>query len=315
MGRKRKGDQVDGWVLFDKPLGMTSTRAVAVVRRLFNAQKAGHAGTLDPLATGMLPIALGEATKTVPFIVDATKDYEFTVCWGEERDTDDREGQAVETSTMRPEMQDIIDCLQSYQGEITQTPPAYSAIKIDGKRAYDLARSGEKVAPKPRQVQIHSLDLVDQPDADHARFRVTCGKGTYIRALARDMGRDLGCFGHVAELRRTRVGPMDEARMILLDKLETFSHKGDGQQMLATLICPVETALDDIPALAVSGADTVCLRQGQSILVRGGDAPVVTGLAYAVCKGDLVALGEVRRGELHPTRVFNIAGPSPQNGT
>ncbi len=312
MGRKRKGDPVDGWVLLDKPLGLTSTRAVAIVRRVFNAAKAGHAGTLDPLATGMLPIALGEATKTVPFIVDASKDYEFAVRWGEQRDTDDREGDVIERSDSRPDERAIGDCLGNYLGEIMQTPPAYSAIKIDGARAYDLARGGEKVEPKPRQALIFSFELVGQPDRDHADFRATCGKGTYIRALARDMGRDLGCFGHIARLRRTRVGPMLAANMISLEKLEEFSHKGAGQPELAKFICPVETALADIPALAVSGADAVCLKRGQSILVRGGEIPVATGLAYAVCKGNLVAIGEVKRGELHPKRVFNIAGPGPR---
>ncbi len=313
MGRKRKGDPVDGWVLLDKPLGMTSTRAVAIVRRIFNAAKAGHAGTLDPLATGMLPIALGEATKTVPFIVDASKDYEFTVRWGEQRNTDDREGDVVGTSDNRPDNQAILACLDNYRGEIMQTPPTYSAVKIDGVRAYDLARDGAAVEPKPRQAQIYSFDLVGEPDADHAEFRATCGKGTYIRALARDMGRDLGCLGHIARLRRTRVGPMFEDNIISLDKLEEFSHKGAGQPELAKFICPVETALDDIPALAVSGADAVCLKRGQSILVRGGEIPVATGLAYAVCKGTLVAIGEVKRGELHPKRVFNIAGLIPRS--
>ncbi len=311
MGRKRKGDPIDGWVLLDKPLGMTSTRAVAIVRRIFNAAKAGHAGTLDPLATGMLPIALGEATKTVPFIVDASKDYEFSVRWGEQRDTDDREGAVVDTSDSRSDGPAIRDCLANYLGEIMQTPPVYSAIKIEGARAYDLARDGVKVEPKPRQAHIFSFELVGQPDTDHADFRATCGKGTYIRALARDMGRDLGCFGHISRLRRTRVGPMLEASMISLEKLEEFSHKGAGQRELAKFICPVETALDDIPALAVSGADAVCLKRGQSILVRGGEIPVATGLAYAVCKGTLVAIGEVKRGELLPKRVFNISGLKP----
>jgi tRNA pseudouridine55 synthase len=314
MGRKRKGDPVDGWVLLDKPLGLTSTRAVAIVRRIFNAAKAGHAGTLDPLATGMLPIALGEATKTVPFIVDASKDYEFTVCWGAQRDTDDREGDVVETSDTRPDERAILDCLDAYRGDIMQTPPAYSAIKIDGARAYDLARDGVKVEPKPREAHIFSFELVGQPDPDHADFRATCGKGTYIRALARDMGRDLGCFGHISMLRRNRVGPMLEANMISLEKLEKFSHKDAGQQELANFICPVETALDDIPALAISRADAACLKRGQSILVRGGEIPVATGLAYAVCKGSLVAIGEVKRGELHPKRVFNIAGLRPASG-
>lgn len=312
MARKRKGDPVDGWVLLDKPLGMTSTRAVSLVRRAFNARKAGHAGTLDPLATGMLPVALGEATKTVPFIVDATKEYEFTIRFGEETTTDDREGEVVERSDLRPNDNEITSALVEFVGNIVQVPPAFSAVKIDGERAYDLARDGVKVEPKPRNIHVQTLDLVARPDADHADIAVTCGKGTYIRAIARDLGRKLNCFGHVSRLRRTRVGPMTKDRMISLEKLDDLGHKGAGQHELTTFLCPVETALDDIPALAISGQDAASLKRGQSVLVRGGDAPVVNGIVYATSKGNLVALGEVRKGELHPTRVFNITGPGPE---
>jgi tRNA pseudouridine55 synthase len=210
-GRKEKRKQqprrdkrdVHGWVVLDKPIGMTSTHAVAVIRRLFTAKRAGHAGTLDPLATGCLPIALGEATKTVPFIMDSTKTYRFTVRWGEERDTDDSEGRVVETSDARPAREQIEAILPRFHGVILQTPPRFSAIKIDGERAYDIARDGEVVELEPREVEIDRLDLVDTPDPDHAVFETDCGKGTYVRALARDFGRLLGCRGHVSALRRT----------------------------------------------------------------------------------------------------------------
>ena len=308
MARRKRGQYIDGWILLDKPLGLTSTQAVAKVRWIFDARKAGHAGTLDPLASGMLPIALGEATKTIPFIVDGAKTYQFTVKWGEERNTDDTEGEVVATSGKCPSDEEIDRVMASYRGVIDQVPPDYSAIKVDGERAYDLARSGETVELKSRQVTIDRFERLEGADSGETRFEVDCGKGTYIRALARDMGRDMGCFGHIVALRRTRVGPYGESQMISLDKLEELRHKDAGQHELTENLRPVETALDDIPALAISQTDEASLRNGQAILVRGRDAPVISGTAYAVSRGTLVALGEVRSGQLHPKRVFHIAG-------
>src|SRR6478609_10380272 len=217
--RPKKRD-VHGWVVLDKPVGMTSTHAVSVVKRAFSAKKAGHAGTLDPLASGLLPIALGEATKTVPFVMDGRKIYQFTVRWGEERDTDDAEGRVDATSAARPSADDIRSLLPSFSGTIAQVPPRFSAIKIDGERAYDLARDGEVVELEARPVEIHRLSLVDIPDPDHALLSAECGKGTYVRALARDMGRVLGCFGHVSALRRTGVGSFREQDGVSLARLE-----------------------------------------------------------------------------------------------
>ncbi|HEV7879989.1 tRNA pseudouridine(55) synthase TruB, partial [Bradyrhizobium sp.] len=219
--RRDKRD-VHGWVVLDKPVGMTSTHAVAIIKRLFSAKRAGHAGTLDPLATGGLPIALGEATKTVPFVMDGRKRYRFTVAWGEERDTDDTEGRVTRISELRPSAEAIRALLPQFTGLIEQTPPQYSAIKIAGERAYDLARDGEVVALQPRPVEIHQLTLVDQPDSSHSVFEAECGKGTYVRALARDIGRILGCFGHICALRRTLVGPFGEDDMIPLEQLEAL---------------------------------------------------------------------------------------------
>src|SRR5437879_4014940 len=207
---KREKRDVHGWIVLDKPIGMTSTHAVAVIKRLFKARRAGHAGTLDPLASGLLPLALGEATKTVPFVMDGRKRYRFTVRWGEERDTDDAEGRVIGTSGARPTIETINACLPAFTGTIAQVPPKYSAIKIEGERAYDLARSGEDVVLEARPVDIHGLTLVDVPDADTAVFEAECGKGTYVRALARDMGRQMGCLGHVPALRRAVGGPFIE---------------------------------------------------------------------------------------------------------
>ena len=306
---KRDKRDVHGWVVLDKPVGMTSTHAVARVKRLFSARRAGHAGTLDPLASGCLPIALGEATKTVPFVMDGRKTYRFTVRWGEERDTDDAEGRVTEASDARPAAEAVRALLPRYTGTIEQVPPRYSAIKIEGERAYDLARDGEAVELSARPVDIHALRLVETPDADHAMFDAECGKGTYVRALARDMGRDLGCFGHVAALRRLRVGPFTEDCMISLERLEALCHRaGLGEVSLADALLPVETALDDIPALAVSRADAARLQRGQAVLMRGRDAPVVTGMVHVTVAGQLLALAETSRGEIIPKRVFNLAG-------
>ncbi|MGL4396593.1 MAG: tRNA pseudouridine(55) synthase TruB [Hyphomicrobium sp.] len=307
MARRKKGNPVHGWLVLDKPLNMTSTQAVGAVRRAFNAQKAGHAGTLDPLATGILPIALGEATKTVPYAVDGEKAYRFTVRWGAETATDDTEGAVVNSSDKRPLVSDIEAIVPRFHGEIMQVPPAYSAIKVAGERAYDLAREGETVILPPRPVFISDLRLIEQPDAATSVFEAECGKGTYVRAIARDMGRMLGCFGHVIALRRTRVGPFVEARAITMADIERAANADDGGQSLDALLAPVETALSDLPELMVSPNDAASLIRGQSVLIRGRDAPVLQGAAFATSKGRLVALGELDKGALHPTRVFNLS--------
>jgi tRNA pseudouridine55 synthase len=306
--RRDKRD-VHGWVVLDKPVGMTSTQAVGALKRMFKAKRAGHAGTLDPLASGALPIALGEATKTVPFVMDGKKLYRFTVRFGEERDTDDAEGRVTQTSEQRPTEAAIRAELPAFIGTIEQVPPRYSAIKIDGERAYDLAREGEAVELAARPVEIRRLDLTSMPDLDHAMFEAECGKGTYVRAIARDLGRKLGCFAHVCALRRVSVGPFDEVAMIPLEQLQAMCDRAAaGEGNLADALMPVETALDDIPALAVSGADAARLQRGQAVLLRGRDAPIFTGTVYVTAGGRLQALAEVDRGEIVPKRVFNLAG-------
>ena len=307
--RKRDKRDVHGWVILDKPVGMTSTHAVSLVKRQFNAKRAGHAGTLDPLASGALPIALGEATKTVPFVMNGRKLYRFTIRWGEERDTDDAEGRVVARSDQRPSREAIVGLLPSFTGMIQQVPPRYSAIKVEGERAYDLARDGEDVDLAPRPVEIRRLELVDFADPDHAVLEAECGKGTYVRSLARDLGRALGCFCHVSALRRAAVGPFGEKPMILLEQLEALCHRAaSGEGSLADILMPVETALDDIPALAVSGADAARLQRGQAVLLRGRDAPNFRGTIYVTASGRLLALAELDRGEVVPKRVFNLAG-------
>jgi tRNA pseudouridine55 synthase len=316
-GKRRKGQQqrkrdkrdVHGWVVLDKPVGMTSTHAVSIIKRLFSAKRCGHAGTLDPLASGALPIAMGEATKTVPFVMDGRKLYRFTVRWGEERDTDDAEGRVVAESQDRPAAEAIRALLPTFMGVISQVPPRYSAIKIEGERAYDLARDGEVVELQPRTVEITRLELVELPDAHHAVFEAECGKGTYVRSLARDMGRALGCFGHVSALRRTAVGPFGPDSLTLLANVEDMCHRAAaGEGSLADALMPVETALDDIPALAVSRADAARLARGQAVLLRGRDAPNFTGTVSVTVAGQLLALAEFDRGEIVPKRVFNLAG-------
>lgn len=306
MARRRRGEPVHGWLVLDKPQGMTSTAAVGLAKRLFNAQKAGHAGTLDPLATGILPIALGEATKTVSFVMDGRKAYRFSVRWGIETDTDDSEGTTTAESAARPERAVIEALLPRFTGLIEQVPPRFSAIKIQGERAYDLAREGEAVELAARSIEVESLRLVGQPDADHAEFEAECGKGTYVRALARDMGRALGTYGHVVALRRTRVGPFTEDRMIPLENLTQLSHKDAGQEALRACLLPVETALDDIPALAVGGTEAQRLKQGQPVIARGRDAPVEQDWVLVRWHGEPIALAAVAEGMIRPKRVFNM---------
>lgn len=304
--RPKKRD-VHGWLILDKPSGMTSTHALSKVKRAFGAKKAGHAGTLDPLATGCLPIAFGEATKTVPFAMDGRKIYRFTVTWGVETDTDDSEGRAVGQTDIRPTQAQIEAVLPDFRGNILQTPPQYSAIKIAGERAYDLAREGEEVTLEPREIEVHRLDLIEA-GPDHAVFETETGKGAYVRALARDIGRSLGCLGHVTALRRVSVGPFGEDVLISLDEIERLRLSAPGEGNLDDHLLPVETALDDIPALAVSGADAARLRSGQAILLRGRDAPMFFGTCYVTAQGALVALAEAEGGEVHPRRVFHLPG-------
>jgi tRNA pseudouridine55 synthase len=303
---KKRGSPVHGWVAFDKPLNMTSTQAVGKIRRLFHAEKAGHGGTLDPLATGLLPIALGEATKTVQWAMDARKIYRFEVTWGAERSTDDMEGEITAQSELRPANISIESILKEFQGEILQVPPAFSAIKIDGERAYDLARAGEKVEMAGRPVTIEKLVLVKCPDADHAEFEVTCGKGTYVRSLARDIGRKLGCLGHVSILRRIAVGPFTEADMIPLDKLMEMSHKPLGNNAENGVLRPLETVLDGIPALALKDAEAQRLKQGQSILLRGANAPIACDAVLVTWGSKPLGICSIEQGALKPKRLFNL---------
>jgi tRNA pseudouridine55 synthase len=306
MARRRKGQAVNGWLILDKPEGLTSTKAVSRVRWLYDAAKAGHAGTLDPLATGVLPIALGEATKTVPFAVEGTKAYRFTVRFGAETDTDDSEGKVTETCDRRPSREEIEAALTQFTGEISQVPPRYSALKVEGARAYDLARDEEEFELAPRIVTIDRLDVVEHPDADHCVLETECGKGTYVRALARDLGRALGCLGHVSALRRTRVGAFTEEEAVTLEEVEGAA--SESREEALALLQPVETALQDLPALSLSSSDAAKLRQGQAVLLRGRDAPILSGPVYAISKGALIALGEVEKGEFKPRRIFNLPG-------
>ena len=316
MGKRKKGNPVHGWVVLDKPIGMTSTQAVAAVRRIFDANKAGHAGTLDPMATGILAIALGEATKTVPFAMDAEKVYRFTATWGEARDSDDAEGKVTGTSPVRPAAAAIQTLLPRFTGTLTQVPPAYSAIKVQGERAYDLARDGEEVVLEPRQVQVHEARLL-AAGQDSAEFEIRCGKGTYVRAWVRDMALALGTLGHVSALRRTRLGGFDQKDAVGLDTLTPFMHSPAAFAYLR----PLSTALDGIPALAVSSADTVRLRSGNPILIRANlFAKMQGGFPAEIAGGELsgltvflsdedggpVALAEIAEGELRPFRVFNF---------
>lgn len=305
MGRRRnKGRDVSGWVVLDKPVGITSTQAVAIVRRLFGANKAGHAGTLDPLASGCLPIALGEATKAVPQVFDSTKVYRFAVAWGVETDTDDTEGRPVATSQDRPDRDAILAALPRYLGEIEQVPPAYSAIKIDGERAYDIARDGETPEMVSRTVTVHRLDLVAMPDRDTAVFETECGKGTYVRAIARDLGRDLGVRGHVKELRRLKVGPFEEARLVPLDAIRA-AHEAGGAEACDPFLTPVEAALGALTEVVLQPNDVGRVKQGQAVLLRGRGAPL-KGAAYATGGGQLLAVGEIEAGSFHPKRVFHL---------
>src|SRR5215213_2207592 len=295
---------VNGWLILDKPLGMTSATAVARVRRLFSAKKAGHAGTLDPLATGLLPIALGGARKIKKKDMDGMKPYLFNARWGSETTTDDAEGSLTNQSAARPASGDILSLLPRFIGPIDQVPPSFSAILVGGERAYAKARQGAAVALAARSVTVEALELLDAR-ADEADFELRCGKGTYVRAIARDLGRALGCFGHVTALRRTATGPFTENDMISLEKLEEFSHNDAGRKAM-TVIRPLRTALDDIPALALSEAESGRLRQGQSVVVRSVGSPREGGIVLVLSNDKPQALAALKDGVLHPKRVFNL---------
>lgn len=308
MGRKRKGDPIHGWLIVDKPLGITSSAVVGKVRRLFNAAKAGHGGTLDPMASGILPIAFGEATKTVSYVMDGIKVYQFTVRWGQARTTDDAEGEITQTSDVRPDEGAISEALANFVGNIEQVPPIYSAIKVDGKRAYDLARGGIEVKLQPRTIHIERFELVDIPDTDHATFEVVAGKGSYMRGLARDLALHLETVGHISALRRLKVGPFDEKVAISLDKLESLGHSAP----LAESLLAVETALDDIPALALTDEEARSLQHGRAVSVlpvanRSSLNKVDPDAVYcAMAAGKLVALTKIVGGEIRPLRVMNM---------
>ena len=298
MSRQRRGERVNGWLAIDKPAQRTSAQIVAEVKRLFQAQKAGHGGTLDPLATGVLPIAFGEATKTVEYVMRGQKVYRFSVKWGESRDTDDCEGAIVAESAVRPSAPDIESILDQFIGDVEQVPPAYSAIKRDGRRAYDLARRGIDPKLESRIVHIDSLSLESVEDVDHATFRITCGKGTYVRALARDLATRLGTLAHVSSLRRCSVGPFDESQAISLDSLKSLGHSSARSQHLL----PVEVALADIPAISLTDDQAEKLRRGESVSVDS----VEIGLRCAMASGHLIALADVADGRVRPKRVFNL---------
>lgn len=311
MGRRKKGNIINGWINLDKPAGLTSTQAIGKVRRALSPQKIGHGGTLDPLASGILPIALGEATKTIPYCQDHLKTYSFSIIWGEQRDTDDAEGAVIATSDVRPAAAQIKAALPSFTGKIEQVPPQYSAIKIDGQRAYDLARSGKETDLKARQVYVENLELVGA-EKDKAAFRCICGKGTYMRSLARDVAKTLGTVGYIADLRREAVGPLTLENAISLAKLEEIDHSAP----LEDVVLPLQTVLDDIPALALNEREAAQLKNGQKLLFvsrpdverlsRAGVDMKATVAALAVYEGKPVALVSVKGPEISPVRVLNL---------
>ncbi|MGI9499120.1 MAG: tRNA pseudouridine(55) synthase TruB [Geminicoccaceae bacterium] len=329
---RRKGRPINGWLCLDKPEGMTSTSAVGFVRRVTQAAKAGHGGTLDPLATGVLPIAMGEATKTVSFVMEGEKQYRFTMKLGAATTTDDSEGEIVESSDVRPRTAEIEAALGSYVGSIEQVPPDFAAVKVAGERAYDIARRGETVELEARTVQVRDLSLVERQDDDHVVLDLTCGKGTYVRAIARDLGRQLGCFGHVTALRRTKVGAFEADQAVSPETLECLVRDDAFPQVLR----PLKDALSGLPALALTQPQVERLRAGQTIrvaphmvtrpsAVSGSGAVTGPGVQgggededttiRAMASGDVVALARLSGGELSPIRVFNLRTSRPHHHT
>ena len=306
--RKRRGRVVNGWLIVDKPSGMTSTTVVNRVKRLYNAAKAGHGGTLDPLATGLLPIAFGEATKTVPYVMDGLKTYRFTLRLGQRTETDDAEGDVVEESDVRPSEEDIRAALPQFIGNIQQTPPIYSAIKVNGERAYDLARANKPVVLEPRPIYIEDFQLIGYTDSDHADFLVMSGKGAYMRSLARDLAQVVGTEGHISALRRLKVGPFTENDAISLDELDSIGQIVALEQRLL----PVAAALDDIPALRLTGIEASRLKNGQAVsLLRKVDlqriADFIDGdTVLATGQDGPIALVRYMAGEVQPIRLLNL---------
>ena len=300
MGRTKKGRAVSGWLVVDKPAGITSTAVVNKVKWAFQAQKAGHAGTLDPAATGVLAVALGEATKTVPYITDALKCYRFVVRFGAATTTDDAEGTTIATATTRPTDADILAALPAFRGDIQQVPPQFSAIKVDGERAYDLAREGEQMDLAARPLWVDSLDLIERPDADHALLEMVCGKGGYVRSIARDLGAALGCLGHVLWLRREWSGPFEAADGVSLEDIDRLARTDE----IDALLKPLELGLADLPELPATPEGAARLKNGNPGMV------IASGVewgaeAWASYQGRAVAVGRYQSGELHPSRVFN----------
>lgn len=318
---KRQRNQLHGWIVLDKPLGLSSTQALGKVRWLLNAEKAGHGGTLDPLASGLLPIALGEATKTIQWAMDGSKTYQFTVQWGSETSTDDLEGEIVSTSNyfvtdnennILPRNMDYVAMqhqialvLPAFHGAVQQRPPAYSAIKVDGERAYDLARAGEEVELASRTVQIDRLTVIGWPTPSQTTFEVVCGKGTYVRSIARDLGRALGWLGHVVMLRRLAVGPFRATDMISLEKLAEMVHSPASENSLSGILRPIESVLDGIPALDLMDPDAQRLRHGQTVMLQG-NAPLAAEVVLVRHDGGPLGLGSIDNGVLKPRRLFNL---------
>jgi len=307
---KRKKNAINGWLVLDKPYGITSNEALGKIKRIFSPQKVGHAGTLDPRASGLLPVAFGEATKTVPFVMDGRKVYRFEVTWGAETNTDDTEGDVIVTSQVRPAADAIASVLAEFTGTIMQVPPKFSAIKVAGERAYDLARDGEEVELEARPIDVHRLDLVDCTDADRAVFEAECGKGTYVRALARDLGRRLGTFGHVTELRRLLVGPFGEGDLVDLDEILGAAaelDEGDAVEALVEeFVLPVRVAMDALVEVPVSLDDAAKIRKGMAVLLRGREAPLNSDVAFASHASVPVAIGSIDKGRFQPSRVFHL---------
>jgi len=309
VARKPKGRRIDGWLVIDKPAGITSTEVVNRLKRAFQAQKVGHGGTLDPLATGVLPIAFGAATKTVPYVIDGAKEYRFTLRFGEARDTDDADGVVTAISDVRPTDAAIRAALPRFIGTIMQVPPRFSAIKVAGERAYDLARAGEVVELAPRPARVDAFTLEERPDADTAVFRVVSGKGVYMRSLARDLALALGTVGHIAALRRLRVGPFVEAMAVSLDSATALVQEDPAP----SLLLPVETALADIPALALTGGEAARLSSGQALSLVAllgrvpQDADPEGGIVRVMAGGKALAIGRLEGGMLHPVRILTTA--------
>lgn len=299
MGRKRKGRDISGWLIVDKPAGMTSTSVVNKVRWAMDAKKAGHAGTLDPEATGVLAVALGEATKTVPYITEALKAYRFTVVLGQATNTDDAEGEVIETSDLRPSDEEIKEALHQFVGDIQQVPPQFSAVKIDGERAYKRARDGEEMEIAARALFVEELVMISRPDTDHVELEMICGKGGYVRSIARDLGETLGCKGHVLRLRRIWSGPFETSDGITVEQIDEMAKTG----ALDAYLKPLEVGLNDLPELRTTPEGAVKLRNGNPGMVFAADAEYGDE-AWASLDGEPIAVGIYKAGELHPKRVF-----------